>query len=85
MAVIKARLVKIGNSRGIRIPKVLIDQIGLGTEVEIAIKDKELVIRPSGHPRQGWDEQFRKMAERGDDQLLDNYVPTKWDETEWTW
>jgi len=62
---------------------LLIDQVGLGDEVEIAVQRDQLVIRPASRPRDGWDEQFRAMAERGDDHLLDEPIPTQWDVTEW--
>ena len=85
MNTIKTRLIRIGNSRGIRIPKLLIDQVGLGDEVEIAVQHDQLVIRPTACPRDGWDEQFRAMAEHHDDRLLDESIPTQWDLTEWKW
>ena len=85
MNAITTQIVKIGNSRGVRIPKVLLDQLDLGPEVEIAVQGNQLVIRPASRPRDGWDEQFRAMAERGEDQLLDKPAPTAWDQTEWTW
>jgi len=84
-AVLKAQIIRIGNSRGIRIPKVYLDQLGLRDEVELAVQSDRLVIRPARRRRQGWEEQFRAMAERGDDKLLDGPIPTKWDETEWEW
>ena len=68
---LRTRIIKIGNSQGIRIPKILLDQLGLGEEVELAVQEDQLVIRPIRHPRYGWDEQFRMMAEHGDDRLLD--------------
>ena len=71
MNTVKTRIIKIGNSRGIRIPKLLIEQIGIGTEVEIAVEKDQLVVRSTSSPRQGWDAQFRAMAEHGDDRLLD--------------
>lgn len=67
----KTRLVQIGNSRGIRIPKTLIEQSGLKDDVEISLKGDALVIRPVSHPREGWAEAFKQMARRGDDSLLD--------------
>ncbi len=85
MNTIRTQLIKIGNSRGIRIPKTLIDQVKLGNEVEIAVQRGELVIRPVSRPRRGWDERFRVMAEHGDDQLLDKPVLTKWDRSDWVW
>jgi antitoxin MazE len=85
MNTLKTQIIRIGNSRGVRIPKLLIDRLGLGSEVEIAVKRDQLVIRPASRPRQGWDEQFRAMAERGDDRLLDKPTPTHWDINEWKW
>ena len=81
----KARIVRIGNSRGIRIPKPLIDQTGLGAEVEIMVRGNTLVIVPATSPRAGWAEAFRAMAEHGDDQLPDEPRPTRWDRNEWQW
>jgi antitoxin MazE len=85
--VIKTRLIKIGNSQGIRIPKLLLEQLSFGNEVELAIEQDQLVIRPSHHPRENWDEQFRAMSENGDDQLLDVTAAnlTEWDNEEWEW
>jgi antitoxin MazE len=85
--VIKTRIVKIGNSQGIRIPKVLIDQLGLASDIELEVQDGQLVIRSARRPRLGWDTQFRHMAEHGDDHLLDA-IPASlstWDEEEWSW
>ena len=85
-SVLKTRVVKIGNSQGIRIPKVLVDQFNLGEEIELLSKDGMLLIRPAFHPRLGWDEQFRAMAEHGDDVLLDDVATTStWDDEEWEW
>jgi antitoxin MazE len=85
MSLVKTPIIKIGNSRGIRIPKVVIDQVGLGDEVEIDVQRDQLVIRSTARPRYGWDEQFQAMAQRGDDQLLDESTPTQWDRSEWKW
>jgi antitoxin MazE len=79
------RIVKIGNSRGIRIPKLVLDEIGLDDEVEMEIENNQLVIRPVPSVRQGWAEAFKKMAEKGDDRLLDENMPTQWDKDEWEW
>lgn len=74
---IRTQVVKIGNSRGVRIPKPFIDQTRLGNEVEIAVQRGTIVIRSISRPRNGWAEQFRAMAEQGDDQLLDKPTQTK--------
>lgn len=83
----KARIVKIGNSRGFRIPKVLIEKAGLGEEVEIQVEGNRLIVRPTPRPRTGWDAAFQKMADAADDTLLDGevHVPTLWEEAEWEW
>ena len=83
----RTRVVRIGNSQGIRIPKALLEQSQLGNEVEIEVEDDQIVIRPFRKPREGWDVAFAKMAESGDDQLLDEplAVQTIWDEEEWQW
>lgn len=85
MKALKTQIVKIGNSRGIRIPKLLIDQAGFGKEVEISIQRDGILIRPAKHPRAGWEEQAKAMHENGDDVLLDGYVPTEFDKSEWQW
>jgi antitoxin MazE len=83
----KTRIIKIGNSQGIRIPKVLLEQSGLGEEVEIEVHDAQIVIRPAERPRRGWEEAFRSMAEHEDDRLLDEDLTgqTNWDKAEWRW
>ena len=85
---IKTRIVKIGNSQGVRIPKLLIDQAGLTEEVNLQIEDDRIIISSSRTPRHGWQEQFQRMAEVGDDHFIDetsvSYL-TSWDEDEWTW
>jgi antitoxin MazE len=83
----KTRIIKIGNSQGIRIPKVLLEQSGLGEEVEIEVHAAQIVIRPADRPRPGWDEAFRAMSEHEDDRLLDEDLTgqTNWDMTEWQW
>ena len=67
----RTSIVRIGNSQGIRIPKVLIEQCHFGSDVELEVKDKTLIIRSASSPRQGWDEKFKSMATAGDDTLLD--------------
>jgi len=82
----KARIVKIGNSQGIRIPKLLLDQTDIGEEVELEVKDGQIVIRQARTPRFGWDDQFAEMARNDDDRLLDSdAIDSKWDSDEWEW
>ena len=83
----KTNVIRIGNSRGVRIPKVLLEQCGFRDTVELDVQRGRLVIRPADRPRLGWDEAFRKMGERGEDVLLDDESlrASGWDETEWEW
>ena len=79
------KIVKIGNSRGIRIPKALLEQANLTGEVQLVLEGDHIELRPTGKPRAGWDESFKRMHERGDDRLIDEQVATAWDEEEWNW
>ena len=81
----RVSVVQIGNSRGVRIPKAVLKQVGLEDEAEMEVRGSQLVIRAANHPRAGWEEAFANMAARRDDELLDQPTPTKWDETEWRW
>ena len=87
MSVVKTRIVKIGNSRGLRIPKTILEQLNLKNEVELEIQKNKLVIRPAVTSRQNWEEQFNVMAQRGDDELPDDAAPglSVWDKEEWEW
>jgi len=83
----KNRIIRIGNSQGIVIREDYLQQTGLGEEVELNEKDREIIIRSARHPRQGWDEAFREMAKRGDDRLLDERAShqSNWDDAQWEW
>lgn len=83
----KTNVIRIGNSRGIRIPKTLLERCHLRDEVELEVVDEHLVVRPATKPRSGWENAFREMHERGDDALLawEALSPTQWDKTEWQW
>jgi antitoxin MazE len=83
--IMKVSVVQIGNSRGVRIPKAVLEQVGLRDEAEMEVRGSELIIRSANHPRAGWVAAFAKMAARGHDALLDTPTSTKWDETEWRW
>jgi antitoxin MazE len=83
----RAQIIPIGNSRGIRIPKILLEQTGLGQEVELEVEDQKIVIRPPSRSRLGWEEKFKAMAEQGDDRLVEKefLIETQWDREEWEW
>ena len=81
----KARLVRIGNSRGVRLPKAIIEQAGLTDEVELGVRDGAVVIARATSARSGWADAARQMRQRDEDRLLDAPTPTRFDEKEWQW
>jgi len=84
----KTQVIKIGNSKGIRIPKSILEHSGLGKEVDIEVREDELIIRPVNTPRKGWFEAFRSMSEKGDETSLDVNdisIKNRWGEEEWEW
>ena len=81
----KTRIVRIGNSRGIRVPKLLLEQAALPDEVELRAEPGRLVVSAATRPRAGWAVKARTMRERGDDQLLDASTATRFDATDWRW
>ena len=81
----RSKIVKIGNSRGIRIPQVLLEQAGLTDEVEMIVEGKDLIIHPAHSSRGGWEAQFSAMSTNNDDKMLDQNAPTQWDQDEWEW
>lgn len=84
-ATVRSKVVKIGNSRGIRIPRTLLEQAGLTDEVEMTVDGDKLIIHSTRSVRLGWDAQFAAMAEQGDDALIDETISIAWDEQEWEW
>jgi antitoxin MazE len=83
-AAIKARIVAIGNSQGIRIPKPLLEQAGLAGEVELHAEAGRIVIAAARRPRAGWAAAAAALHARGEDGLLDTPAPA-FDHEEWTW
>ena len=83
----RTRIIKIGNSQGVRIPRLFLEQTRLREEVEMEAQEDQITIRPVSYPRQGWDEAFREMAERDDDHMLDTDLTgrSSWDQQEWQW
>jgi antitoxin MazE len=80
----KTQIIQIGNSQGIRIPKVLLEDSGLAGEVELEVCEEGLLIRRSNNARKNWEEIFQSMAENEDDELVDREIPTGF-EKEWRW
>jgi antitoxin MazE len=63
-------IVQIGNSKGIRLSKTLLEQYQITDKVELVLEKDHIILKPVSQPRQGWDEAFAAMHANGDDQLL---------------
>jgi antitoxin MazE len=86
MSIVKSKVVRIGNSKGIRIPKAILEQCDLHDEIELETRDNCLIVRSSHSSREGWDAAFQKMSKSKDDNLLvKEEVSKEWDEKEWQW
>jgi antitoxin MazE len=83
----KAAIIKVGNSRGIRIPKPVFEQCGFEDEVEMEVRDNTLVIRSPHQVREGWTEAFKSMANHGDEKMPIEMeeLSSIWDKAEWEW
>ncbi len=66
----QVRVIKIGNSRGIRLNKNIIQKYNIQEDVELILEDEQIVLKPISKARQGWNEAFKEMHQQGDDRLL---------------
>jgi antitoxin MazE len=81
----KARIVRIGNSRGIRLPKTLLQEAQLEDEVELQAEPGRILISKTAKPRAGWAEAAQRMRALDEDRLIDQPTPTRFDKEEWKW
>ena len=81
----KTRIVRIGNSRGIRVPKGLLEEAQLPDEVELQAEHGRLVVRAAHGPRAGWAAAAKAMHIQDDDRLLDASTRTRFDDKDWKW
>jgi antitoxin MazE len=81
----KARIIRIGNSQGVRLPKPLLEQAGLPAEVELHAEAGRIIIEGARPPRAGWAEAAAAAQAAGDDALLDGPGATRFDAEEWEW
>jgi antitoxin MazE len=81
---VKARIVAIGNSQGVRIPKPLLEHAGLGGEVELHAENGRIVIAAARHARAGWAAAAAQLHARGEDGLIETPGPA-FDAAEWEW
>ena len=78
-------IIKVGNSKGILLSKTMLETYGFVDKIEIIMKENHLELKPVTPPRQGWDDAFKEMHERGDDELLiDDVLDDDFFE-EWEW
>ncbi len=63
-------VINIGNSKGIRLSKTILEKYGINDKIELILEKGYLVLKPKTQPRKGWEKEFEKMHENGDDQLL---------------
>lgn len=81
----KSQIIQIGNSQGVRIPKVLLEDSRIRGEVELEVHPDGILIRNAQKPRAGWDEAFKSMAENEDDEMVGEHPSTVFDKKEWQW
>jgi antitoxin MazE len=82
----RADIIKIGNSQGLRLPKAILEQCGFGRSVQLRVEGNCLIIEPISETRAGWDEAFQGMATLMDDaSLLNEQAENQFDLDEWTW
>lgn len=81
----KAQIIQIGNSQGIRIPKVLLEESGIVGEVDLERHDEGILIRNTQKPRAGWDEAFKFMAENDEDEAGKAFPKSSFEKREWQW
>ncbi len=83
----RARVIKIGNSQGLRIPKPILEQTGIMDDVELEVEKNQIIIRPISNPRTDWDNAFKAMADGGDDTLIngETHISHPLDKKEWQW
>jgi len=82
---VKTRIVRIGNSQGVRLPRLLLEQAGLGEDVVLRAAPGRIVIEAARAPRAGWADAAKAMRAAGDDVLFDVPGSTSFDHEEWEW
>lgn len=66
----KISVINIGNSKGIRLSKTILEKYNIQEKVEITLEKGYIILKPKAEPRKNWEESFKMMNEEGDDQLL---------------
>ena len=81
----KSSIVRIGNSQGVRIPKVLLEEAGISGQVELRVEEGRIIIERASNPREGWEAAAQRIAAEGGDDLILGDFPNDFDKDEWTW
>ena len=66
----ETQIIKMGNSKGLRLSKTILDKYQIKEKVELILEDDQIVLRPIESPRKNWEEKFQEMAKNSDDELL---------------
>ncbi len=77
-------IIKIGNSKGIRLSKTLLEKYNITDKVTLVMEKDQIRLVPISKPREGWEKAFQELAQNGDDELLINDVFDDEDFEEWT-
>jgi antitoxin MazE len=81
----RVQIVRVGNSKGIRLPKAILDQCGFRDEIELSVEAGTVVLRPARRAREGWTEALAKADMSEQETLSPPGLPNDWDDEEWTW
>ncbi len=78
------KIVQIGNSKGIRIPKSVLEDCNIGDSVQLSVEEGRIILNPTKKPREGWSESFKMMHQKDHDKLLiDDSIDI--DHKDWSW
>ncbi len=81
----RVSVVPIGNSRGIRLPKAILEQLHISDQLELEVENKQIILRPiNRNPRSGWEEALQKMNKNQEDKLLIPETGTE-EGFDWEW
>ena len=82
----RAQIVQIGNSQGLRIPKILLEESGIKGEVELEICPEGILVRNISKPRSDWDGKFKALADQDDDvPVSETSAESQFEVKEWQW
>ncbi len=81
--VMDVSVIPIGNSKGIRLSKTILDKYNITDSIEMILEKGYIILKPKSVPRDGWEKEFKKMHDNGDDKLLIDDLFTDEDLNEW--